>query len=1111
MAPDLSLPFFQDVRLGIGARLALYDIVFLDAALLLDARQLLGAEPSRPLPFAIAVSYRFKDLALKTPGPDVTETRAMLSVAPLQDGIWGFGLGANALLGVRDRNPPRITLDTEGERYMSPNFDGVKDDIVLPLAITDERYVKGYRFIIADPSGAAVRTIQNKEDRPENRDFQNLMARLMYVKTGIAIPATLRWDGISDSGSVVPDGTYHYSVEAWDDNGNIGESGTGTVIVKNAPPSVTVVSSYLIFSPDGDGNKDTLSIEQSGSMEDEWIGEIRNIAAEEVASFGWKGSAPPNFEWDGTTNEGVTAPDGVYSYRITATDRAGNTGSAQLDNIIIDTQPKPVQLAIDLSYFSPNGDGIKDTVIFSLKVGVATGIEKWNLWISDAKGAVKRTYSGQIIVPASLPWDGMDDAGNVLPEGSYTASLDIHYVNGNNPKVQSPSMTIKLSLPRAAAKAEYDVFSPGGGGAKDRDTIFQDTSEELFWTGVIKDPAGKELKTLVWRGRADEKWVWDGRGDDGSLLPDGTYSYALASTDRAGNSGSSEPIAIRIDTEAKPVRVSTDLTYFSPNGDGVKDRVRIIPSVRVATGVDSWAFAIKNAKGETARSFTGRNRPPEEVGWDGIDDTGKHATDGEYIASLQVTYINGTTARAESNVFSIDTRYPQIDVRADAMLFSPSPDSRLPAVSIVQSSSEEDLWEGEMRDSAGQRIRGWYWKGKASAFSWDGKDDNGNVVADGYYTYAVKAQSKGGNVTMKELRGIQVDTRKTPVYVTASGNGFSPNGDGFRDDISFAIIASLREGVKSWKLTIMHPVAGEQKSFSGPAPVPQKISWDGKDKTGYATAAEGLYTAMLQVEYFKGNFSEAKTTQFRLAVSPPRVDIAFDGTPFSPDNDGTNDELGINLKVEDPVPIESWEIRILDPEEHPFNRFAGKGAPSERIIWNGTSENGEIVQSAEDYPLLFTVRDALGNSTTARKLIPVDILVIRDGDTLKVRIASITFAANTADYVSVEPDKAAKNSATIQRLAEIFRKYARYKIKIQGHANLVNWDNPARAKKEQEQELLPLSQQRADAIRDALVAQGIEAQRISTIGVGASEPIVPFSDMDNRWKNRRVEFILERE
>jgi outer membrane protein OmpA-like peptidoglycan-associated protein len=416
-----------------------------------------------------------------------------------------------------------------------------------------------------------------------------------------------------------------------------------------------------------------------------------------------------------------------------------------------------------------------------------------------------------------------------------------------------------------------------------------------------------------------------------------------------------------------------------------------------------------------------------------------------------------------------------------------------------------------MRSSAGQKVRGWFWKGAAADFAWDGKDDNGNLMPDGYYSYFVKSTSKAGITTTKELRGIQVDTRPTPVYVTAGASGFSPNGDGFKDTISFSTLLTLKDGVKSWKLSMVEAAAGEQQLFSGTSPVPSSFTWDGKDKGGIKTAPDGQYTANLTVEYAKGNVATAKSGPFRLAVTPPKVDLSLLGLPFSPDNDGYNDELTIGLKVDDPVPIDSWQITILDPEQHPFTSFAGKGAPSEKIIWNGTSSTGELVQSAEDYPLSFTIKDELGNVTTVQKTIPVDILVIKDGDKLRVRIPSITFQANTADYVNVDADKAAKNASTISRLAEIFKKYSSYKIQTEGHANLVNFDNPAKAKVEQEQELLPLSKKRADTIRNALVAQGIDAGRISTVGIGAAAPVVPFSDLDNRWKNRRVEFILVRQ
>jgi len=1110
-APNLSFPSFQDVRFGLGMAFSVADIFFLNTAYTFDARQVLGVEPSRSLPISFGISLKLSGIGAKAAGQDVTELNSNVAAAPLEGGVWGFGLGVNVPIGVRDKNPPVITIDTEGTKYISPNFDGVKDDLVLPLGITDERYVKGYRFVVTNSTGTAVRTILNKEDRPENADFKNILARLSYLKTGIAIPPTIRWDGMSDAGAVVPDGTYRYHVEAWDDNNNLGKSPDGTVVVDTVPPSVTSSAAYLIFSPDGDGNKDTLPIEQTGSSEDTWTGTIRNIEGNPVRTFPWQSASPPSFEWDGKEDSGTAAPDGVYSYHVTATDRAGNVGNAQIDNIIIDTRPTPVQLSIDLSYFSPNGDGVKDNLTFGLNVPVSTGIEKWSLGVQDAQGQARRTYSGTVSIPGSIVWDGKDDKGTALPEGAYKGKLSILYVNGHTPSAESPVVTIKLTAPTAATKAEFDVFSPTGDSLRNAVAIYQDTSSELFWTGTFKDSAGKDVKTLVWRGRADDKFEWDGRGDDGRVLPDGLYTYALSATDQAGNTGASKPIALRVDTEKKPVRISTDLVYFSPFGSGAKTRVRIIPYLAVTTGVDSYSIQVKGPDGAVVRTYAGRAKAPDEALWDGIDDNGKRVADGKYTASLLVSYSNGSKPTAETTPFFVDNHVPKVDVSADAMLFSPTADSKLQAVTIKQSSSTEDLWEGEMRSSAGQKVRGWFWKGAAADFAWDGKDDNGNLMPDGYYSYFVKSTSKAGITTTKELRGIQIDTRPTPVYVTAGANGFSPNGDGFKDTISFSTLLTLQDGVKSWKLSMVEAASGEQQVFSGTSPVPPSLTWDGKDMGGIKTAADGLYTANLTVEYAKGNVATAKTAPFRLAVTPPKVDLSLQGLPFSPDNDGLNDELTIGLKVDDPVAIDSWQITILDPEQHPFTSFAGKGAPSEKIIWNGTSSTGELVQSAEDYPMTFTIKDELGNVTTVQKTIPVDILVIKDGDKLRVRISSITFQANTADYVNVEPDKATKNASTIARLAEIFKKYSKYKIQIEGHANLVNFDNPAKAKIEQEQELLPLSKKRADSIRDALIAQGIDAGRITTVGIGAAAPVVPFSDLDNRWKNRRVEFILVRQ
>jgi outer membrane protein OmpA-like peptidoglycan-associated protein len=262
----------------------------------------------------------------------------------------------------------------------------------------------------------------------------------------------------------------------------------------------------------------------------------------------------------------------------------------------------------------------------------------------------------------------------------------------------------------------------------------------------------------------------------------------------------------------------------------------------------------------------------------------------------------------------------------------------------------------------------------------------------------------------------------------------------------------------------------------------------------------------LSVVYRKGNRPSAETTEFTLDVSAPQADVELSPVPFSPDNDGVDDELTINIDVQDRSPIATWELTIYDRNMQYFTDVSGEGKPASEIIWDGRSAEGDLVLSAEDYPYELTVTDALGNTETVTGEIPVDILVVREDGQLKVRIADITFAPNSSDLI-VDPntERGAKNRAILDRLAEVFAKYERYDIRIEGHAV-----NVTGTQREEEEELKPLSRNRAQSVKEALVERGLDQDRMSVVGRGGTDPIVPHTDLDNRWKNRRVEFILVR-
>lgn len=100
--------------------------------------------------------------------------------------------------------------------------------------------------------------------------------------------------------------------------------------------------------------------------------------------------------------------------------------------------------------------------------------------------------------------------------------------------------------------------------------------------------------------------------------------------------------------------------------------------------------------------------------------------------------------------------------------------------------------------------------------------------------------------------------------------------------------------------------------------------------------------------------------------------------------------------------------------------------------------------------------------------------------------------------VQFETAKATLTSGSFERLDTIVE-YLTHKqsahIEISGHTDNVG------NKKDNKR----LSQQRADAVRDYLVAKGIDASRIRTVGHGDERPIASNDTPEGRQQNRRIE------
>jgi len=225
---------------------------------------------------------------------------------------------------------------------------------------------------------------------------------------------------------------------------------------------------------------------------------------------------------------------------------------------------------------------------------------------------------------------------------------------------------------------------------------------------------------------------------------------------------------------------------------------------------------------------------------------------------------------------------------------------------------------------------------------------------------------------------------------------------------------------------------------------------------------------------------------------------------FAPDGDGVGDELVLRLTSDAPQRIVRWTWSVVAPQSQLFYRQTGAGPLPRELRWNGVSTKGELVYSATDYVLEVEVVDQGGRTYAVRTVVTTDILLLRDGDRYLIRLPSINFLANSPGLGTEQ------NASVIRRLSEILLRFPQYTITIVGHANLVNWTDPEKAREEDRGASRPLSLQRAAAVKDALVKLNLEAARIRVEGAGGSRPLVPFGDTQNAWKNRRVDIVLDK-
>lgn len=252
--------------------------------------------------------------------------------------------------------------------------------------------------------------------------------------------------------------------------------------------------------------------------------------------------------------------------------------------------------------------------------------------------------------------------------------------------------------------------------------------------------------------------------------------------------------------------------------------------------------------------------------------------------------------------------------------------------------------------------------------------------------------------------------------------------------------------------------------------------------------------------------------EWLVPARPANVSIAVSPAFYSPDDDGYADAVRIRLDAEQPRAVERWQADIRTADGTVLHSFTGSDDLPELLEWSGrTAPDGSEFDPGDVLEISMEISDSAGRDYRADAQIIVDILLVKEGSRYKIRVPDILFSAYSADVSgSGSKELLEANRAVLTRIAELFTRFPDYSLVVEGHANAEHWQDQAKAAREQEKDLIPLSKKRAETVKAALVRLGIAEARITTAGYGASFPIADFADEKNKGKNRRVEFILER-
>jgi flagellar hook assembly protein FlgD len=324
-----------------------------------------------------------------------------------------------------------------------------------------------------------------------------------------------------------------------------------------------------------------------------------------------------------------------------------------------------------------------------------------------------------------------------------------------------------------------------------------------------------------------------------------------------------------------PVLIGIDsgVGRFSPNDDGRFDEQTVsgIFSETVA-----WTVELKNAQGAVLDTMSGSGKTFSAT-WDGLVD-GTAVPDGTYtwLARGADAWQNGVATG--SGPIVVDTTGVNVGTispdGSTVAVFSPNGDAVGDTVATTVTVPEAGTIAATVTNAADATIRSWSIASVAGAnvLTWDGRAQNGSLVADGEYTLRFTARDKSGTNGVGKTRDVRsiglLSAVRTSlrIFYPHDGDALSP-----ATTLTFSL---ARPATATWTIrNAANTVVATHLADAALGAGTQSWTWDGRTAEGvllpvgvytsHVTATDGTFAISQSVRVEMNAFSIATSTSLR--------------------------------------------------------------------------------------------------------------------------------------------------------------------------------------------------------------------------------------------------------